>query len=142
MAMTGVDTFDTTVQKTEEWLHQISDRLNWNSRQRSLHALRATLHALRDRLTIDEGAHLSAQLPIMVRGLYYENWRPSDIPVKSRTKEDFLNRIREQYQQEPDTDVEAVAKAVFSVVRSRLDPGEASAVKNMLPKDLIELWEE
>jgi uncharacterized protein (DUF2267 family) len=33
------------------------------------------LHALRDRLTVEEASDLAAQLPMLIRGLYYETRR-------------------------------------------------------------------
>jgi uncharacterized protein (DUF2267 family) len=75
MSATGLDVFDQTLQKTNIWLKEIMDDLG-PDRQRAYHALRAVLHTLRDRLTVEEAAHLSAQLPLLVRGIYFEGWHP------------------------------------------------------------------
>ena len=58
MSATGLDVFDTTVQKTNIWLNDLMKVLGWQDRHKAYLALRATLHALRDRLTVDEVAHL------------------------------------------------------------------------------------
>ena len=76
MSMTGLEVFDTTLQKTNEWLDEIMDELALQDRHTAYVALRGTLHALRDRLPVQEAVHLGAQLPILVRGFYYEGWRP------------------------------------------------------------------
>jgi uncharacterized protein (DUF2267 family) len=36
------------------------------------------LHALRDRLPPEIAVHLSAQLPMLVRGIYYEGWKADE----------------------------------------------------------------
>jgi uncharacterized protein (DUF2267 family) len=59
-------------------------------------ALRAVLHTLRDRLIVDEAIDLGAQLPMLVRGFYYENWQSVGKPLKYRHKEEFLNQVKEK----------------------------------------------
>jgi uncharacterized protein (DUF2267 family) len=82
MSATGLSVFDTTLQKTNHWLKELMRLLDWNDRQKAYLALRATLHALRDRLPLEETAQLGAQLPMLVRGFYYEGWDPGDKPVQ------------------------------------------------------------
>ena len=72
MTATGLDVFDSTVQKTNTWLNDLMQVGGWVDRRTAFRALRATLHALRDRLIVDEVAQLSAQLPMLIRGLYFE----------------------------------------------------------------------
>lgn len=142
MPMTGLDAFDTTVQKSDAWLSRIREELGWESRQRAYHALRAVLHALRDRLTIEETADVSAQLPMLIRGLFYDGWRPSTVPQKYRTKEEFLHRIGRYFgpEQEAESDPEEVARAVLGVLARSITQGEVENLKNMLPAEIRELW--
>jgi uncharacterized protein (DUF2267 family) len=62
------------VQKTNEWLQEIMQELGTENRQQASVVLRATLHALRGRLPLEEMAHLGAQLPMLIRGTYHEGW--------------------------------------------------------------------
>src|SRR3546814_6955305 len=57
------------------------------------HALRSVLHALRDRLTLEEAAHLGAQLPMLVRGIYYDSWHPAGMPRRERSEGEFLAHV-------------------------------------------------
>jgi uncharacterized protein (DUF2267 family) len=80
------------VQKTHQWLHDLTGILRWTDWHRAHLALRASLHALRDRLTVDEVAQLGAQLLMLVRGFNYEGWNPSRKPLGLRDKQQFLER--------------------------------------------------
>jgi uncharacterized protein (DUF2267 family) len=140
MSATGLSVFDSTIEKTNIWLNDILDRLGWQDRQRAYHALRAVLHALRDRLTVTEAADLAAQLPLLIRGIYFEGWHPSGKPIKERKKEDFLAHIRAEFRNDPDIDLEDVTRAVFRVLAKHVSVGEIDDVKQMLPAEIRELW--
>jgi uncharacterized protein (DUF2267 family) len=140
MSATGLSVFDNTIEKTNIWLNEILDGLGWQERHRAYHALRAVLHALRDRLTIPEAADLGAQLPLVVRGIYYEGWHPSGKPVKERKKEEFVAHIAQAFRDDPTVDPEEVTRAVFRVVAQHVTAGEIDEVRNMLPAELRELW--
>ncbi|MBX5492680.1 MAG: DUF2267 domain-containing protein [Chloroflexi bacterium] len=140
MATTGLDVFDTTVQKTNEWLHELMGELGWQDQHRAYAALRATLHALRDRLTVDEVAQLGAQLPMLVRGFYYEGWDPSRTPLRERHREQFLTHVRQELRGDPAPDVEAIVRAVFAVLGRRVTRGEVEDVRHLLPAEIRDLW--
>ena len=140
MSQTGLAQFDSTLQTTNTWLKELMDKMGWEDRHRAYHALRAVLHALRDRLTVDEVITLGAQLPMLVRGFYYEGWHAGDKPLKERRKEAFLAHIAESFRDNPDIDPEEVARAVFQVLAEHLTSGEIEGVKHCLPTDLRSLW--
>ncbi|MFI5334917.1 MAG: DUF2267 domain-containing protein [Chlamydiales bacterium] len=82
--------FDKTLQKTERWLNEIAELMGWRDKQKSYETLRAVLHALRDRLTVESAAKFAAQIPMLVRGIYYEGWVPQETPSSLRIKKSFL----------------------------------------------------
>jgi uncharacterized protein (DUF2267 family) len=137
MSMTGLETFDRTVHRTNEWVHELMDELPCRDKHKAYVAMKATLHALRDRLTVDETAQLAAQLPMLVRGFYYEGWDPSDKPIRERHKREFLAHIAREF---AEYDSEAVARAVFRVLLRHVSEGEIAAVKHLMPAELQELW--
>lgn len=133
-------TLNHTVQLTQEWVNQIDSEVGWNDPDRSYHLMRATLRALRDMLPVDEAAQLGAQLPLLIKGLYYEGWNPSATPVKDRDRADFVSRISREFGTDPLAEPEAAICAVFSVLNSRVSAGEIEDVRGALRKHLRELW--
>jgi len=142
MSQTGLTPFDSTLQTTNIWLNDIRERLGWTEdHHRAYHALRAVLHALRDRLPVDQAAALAAQLPMLVRGFYYEGWHPHGKPVKERHKEDFLAHVAEAFRDDPDVDPERVVRAVFRVLSKHVSGGEIESVIRSLPTEIRSLWD-
>jgi uncharacterized protein (DUF2267 family) len=140
MTATGLDVFDSTVQKTKTWLNDLMQITGWTDRRTAYRALRATLHALRDRLVVDEVAQLSAQLPMLIRGLYFEGWDPSSRALKERHLEQFLARIEQELRGDEDLQPEQVARAVFEVMQRRVTQGEIEDVRHILPSKIRALW--
>ena len=134
------ESFAKTVQKTNEWLTELRVDLGWDDAHKGYLALRAVLHALRDRLTVEEAVEMGAQLPMLVRGFYYEGWRPTGKPLKERTREEFLGHVRDDLPPGFDGEAEEIARAVFRLLDRRISEGEVEDVKSLLPKGVRELW--
>jgi uncharacterized protein (DUF2267 family) len=139
MSMTGLEVFDETIHKTNTWLKEIGEMLG-PDRHRSYQALRAVLHCLRDRLTVDEAAHLADQLPMLVRGIYYEAWHPAGKPERIRSRDEFLDRIASHFSNTRPIDPEDAARAVFNVLETHVSPGEIDDVIGSLPQEIRTLW--
>lgn len=138
---TSHDIFDGTLQKTQVWLNDLMGELEWEDKPHKAYAaLRAVLHALRDRLTVEEAVQLGAQLPMMVRGFYYEGWTLKGKPHKERRKEDFLVHVREAFPNDMTVNPQQVVRAVFRVLARHTSAGEIDDVKHILPKEIQELW--
>jgi uncharacterized protein (DUF2267 family) len=135
---TGIEAFDHTLQLTKLWLKDLMTRLGTGDRHLAYLALRTTLHALGDRLAVDEAAHLGAQLPMLVRGLYYEGWHPAGKPLKGRPAA-FLDHVRAEAHA-LDFDPGPAARAVFGLLAERITGGDIQDVKGMLPQPIRELW--
>jgi uncharacterized protein (DUF2267 family) len=140
MSETGLEVFDTTVQRTNSWLKDVMHEMEWRDRSKAYRALRATLHALRDRLTVEETAQFAAQLPMLIRGFYYEGWDPTGKPVKARHKREFLAQVEHELRPDERADAERVARAVFWVIAHRITQGEIDDLERLLPAEIRELW--
>jgi uncharacterized protein (DUF2267 family) len=137
MGETGYAAFDTTIEKANHILHDIEHAYGWpkDRRNQSYAALRTVLHALRDRLPVAESAQLAGQLPMLVRGIYYEGWDPSDVPMKM-DKEAFLARIRREFTFDADGGPQRLLETVLDALRHHITGGQLDDVKSLLPKDL------
>jgi uncharacterized protein (DUF2267 family) len=140
VSTTGLPVFDTTVQETNLWLKAVMEGLHTDDRHLAYLALRATLHALRDRVGPENAVHLAAQLPMLVRGLYYEGWRLAASQTKERTRADFLEHVRSELPRGSALDPNVAVRAVFGVMWEKLDLGEVGKLIDLLPEELKELW--
>jgi uncharacterized protein (DUF2267 family) len=138
--MTGLEVFDTTIHKTNTWLHDLIQELSLHDRHEAYHDLRVTLHALRDRLTVQEAAQLAAQLPMLIRGFYYEDWNPTGKPLRERHLEQFLAAMEREYRGDKRVDLAAVARGVFAVMARHITAGEIEDLKQILPAEIRDLW--
>ncbi len=141
MSATAFDTFETTVRKTNKWIDELMQIMGLKKdKHKAYSAMRAVLHALRDRLTVEEVAQFGAQLPMLLRGLYYEGWDPTAKPLKLRHKEQFLTRIEQEFRVDDNKDAERVARAVFTLLANRVSEGEIEDIKATLPTEIRDLW--
>lgn len=137
---TGLDTFDKTVQESNLWLKDIMERLNTTDRHRAYSTLRAVLHALRDRIGAENAAHLGAQLPMLLRGLFYEGWDPTNKPTKERHEEAFLAHVAQELPRADEAEIEQGIYAVFDVLSKHIDRGAAVKLAGIFPQDLRKFW--
>ena len=139
MSATGVHALDHTIQETAVWLKAVQEQSRLDNRQHAYNGLRAVLHALRDRLPPEVAIKLGAQLPILVRGIYYEGWHWAGTPTKERHVEDFIDHVSAELSPQFPGDPLAVARGVFEILWEKLDPSEFDKVMNHLPATLRQL---
>jgi uncharacterized protein (DUF2267 family) len=142
MSLTTIAPIESTIHIANAWLKELREELGWEDRQRVFHALGVVLHALRDRLTVAEAADLGAQLPMLIRGLYYEGWTPKRKPVKERRKQEFLAHIAASFRGHAETYPEEIVWAVLKVLSRHVSAGEIGDVKHVLPAPIRALWPE
>lgn len=133
--------FERTIQKSNAWLDELSALLGIDNGRDAYSALRVGLHALRDRLTIEEMADLGAQLPMLLRGMFYEGWHPSAKPERVRHLDDFLDLVRGALPPTSTLDPESVVWAVFRTMSNHIPPGELADIGAILPRELKVFWE-
>jgi uncharacterized protein (DUF2267 family) len=124
--------------KTYEWLRLVSERAGLEDNHRAYQALRAVIHALRDRVEPDVAAHFSAQLPLLIRGAFYEGWDPAKTPMRLSLAE-FLERVEKEANLKGRSAAEDAARAVLSVCWDELGQGTMDHLISVLPADFAVL---
>jgi uncharacterized protein (DUF2267 family) len=125
-----------SVQKAHVWINDMAGELGTEDEDRAYSVMRAYLHALRDRLTVEESAQLAAQFPELIRGIYYEGWDPTSTPVRYRKLPEFIERMADETPFNDTKDATKAMTAAASVLRRHVTEGEIDDIRSTLPKDL------
>jgi uncharacterized protein (DUF2267 family) len=137
--MDQLDVIDRTVAKTYDWLREVTRRAELNDLHRSYQVLRAVLHALRDRVEPDVAAHVAAQLPLLVRGMFYEGWDPSRTPVRMSLSE-FVDRVEADAGLKGTSRAEDAARSVIALCWDELGQGTLDHLIAVLPTEFAVLF--
>jgi len=133
-----VSVIERTISKTNEWLERLCREMNNDDRQHAYVLLRAVLHTLRDRIGPEVSVHLAAQLPLLVRGIFYEGWDPGATPQKL-TLDEFINRVEREAHLRSAAEAASGARAVMQVLWDELAPGTMDHVSAVLPDEFAVL---
>ncbi len=140
MSANGLEVFDKTLETTHVWLGEIMQDLG-PDRQVAWKVLSVVLRKLRDRLPLGLAAHLGAQLPILIRGVYYDQFEPSQLPVECDSREEFVAEVAEWLSDIRPVDPDAAVRSMFKLLSHRVDPGQIAKVREALPRSLRQSWE-
>ncbi|MDP1731006.1 MAG: DUF2267 domain-containing protein [Devosia sp.] len=141
MSANGLEVFDRTLHISNIWLGEIMERIGCD-RHAAWHVLGTVLHAIRDRIPEGLAAHLGAQLPLLIRGLYYDQWRAGQELRKWRSLDEFTGVIGADFRGIETVDAVAAARAVFQVLNHHVDPGQVGNVRAAMPEEVRALWPE
>lgn len=144
MIQSEVTALNHALEQTNEWMKDLQQRGDFLTQQQAYSHLRAVLHAVRDRLTVEEAVHFAAELPMMVRGIYFEGWRPALAPNRDReTEDDFLAAVRESLRS-PETpeqgDLRERVRAVLALLTERMEEGQIRHAREQMPKEMQSIW--
>jgi uncharacterized protein (DUF2267 family) len=129
-----------TIHETNNWLTEIADEIGQPDAQVAYHALRGVLFATRDRLTVEEALDLAAQLPALIRGVYFEGYKATGKPDTYRDRDTFLECVNEELSVSNGADPAVATRAVFTVMNAHISPGEIDDVRQMMPESIRDLW--
>lgn len=137
--MANLSELGRALETTRDWINELMITLGTDEAT-AFRTLRVVLHELRDQLTLEETADLAAQLPVLIRGYYYEGWRPMGSVAKHLSREDFIDKVGESFEEASLDDVEKRIRDVFVFLDRRVSAGEIQHVVKSLPKGLRNLW--
>jgi uncharacterized protein (DUF2267 family) len=129
-----------SVEAAHAWHHDVAVELQTDDLHDAARALRVVLHALRDRLTVEETAHLASQLPTMIRGIYYEGWTPGRPPHVAHNIDTFLAHVAAEGRMAGETEASHAVTAVARVLHRHVSEGELDDVLAILPEKLRPLF--
>jgi uncharacterized protein (DUF2267 family) len=133
MTTTHLDVLDRSVEKAHVWINDVAAELETDDRHEAYRVLRAFLHALRDALQVNESAQLAAQMPLLIRGIYYDGWNPSRTPRRYHGAEEFCERVRADALLHGDTEASYAVAAAARVLARHVSPGEIDDILATLP---------
>jgi uncharacterized protein (DUF2267 family) len=137
MSRTGVDSLDRSIDKTNAWLADVAANFGTEDRRLAYRVTRSWLHTLRDRLPVTIAAHVAAQLPDLLRGVFYDGWNPSKVPIKY-TRDEYIARFARDAQVHHD-EVARAGWLVTSALRQHISAGAIDEVLGALPTDIRSL---
>ncbi|MFO7835548.1 MAG: DUF2267 domain-containing protein [Candidatus Thorarchaeota archaeon] len=132
---TSISSLDRSIQLSMEWLKEIGEELGWPDEERVYSATKAVLNALRDRLPIGEAVEFAAQLPMLLKGIYYDSYDTGGKPLKIREREEFYELVRDNFGRDPLNPRDPII-AVLKVYREKTGTGEFEDIKNVMPEEL------
>jgi uncharacterized protein (DUF2267 family) len=141
MATTGLEVFDRTLHTTNLWLDEINAEIG-PDRHLAWHVLGAVLRSIRDEMLVEQSAHFAAQLPLLIRGAYFDQYRPATQPAAARSHDDFIARIQHEMDGARPVNVQQAAIAVMRTLNRHITEGQVKKVRDALPKGVRAMWPE
>lgn len=131
---TNVAALDHAMHIAHTWVNDVAREFDTDDREFAYGVLRAWLHTLRDRLTIDAAAHFAAQLPDLIRGVFYAGWNPGVVPQKYDA-EAYVVRFAREANISRD-DVAKAAAVTTAALLHHLPPAQMDKALGQLPDEI------
>lgn len=128
------------------FINLVVDELDCN-RNMAARITRAVLHGIRDRLPPNDAVEFAQGLPMVIKGIYFDQYDISATPVIIRNKMEFLKFIRDKNRLTAMVDfptprhVVHAIRGIFRVLERIMDPGQVRQVKNILNASIVNLIE-
>jgi len=133
--------FDKYAAKGNEFLNMLAEDLKM-PHDKAGRILRAVLHAMRNRISVDESFQVIAQLPMALKAVYVDQWDPWHSFRRIHQVEQFIDEVR-RYDKATaamdfgdDESAKLAIKAVFRTLNHYLSDGELRDIIAILPKDM------
>lgn len=140
IAYSNDNVFAPTTEKANRWIREIGAALGVDDSHVAYEAVRAVLHALRDRFSVEECALFASQLPLIMRGIFFEGWQPLDRRPPVKAAVEFFRDVNDRHSALPVVDAETMTESVFVVLSRHVNASDTEKIKDTLPPPLRELW--
>lgn len=131
---TKVSALDHAMHTAHMWVNDVAREFDTEDREFAYRVLRAWLRTLRDRLTVEATAHFAAQLPDLIRGIFYAGWNPSKVPEKYDAE-----AYTARFAREANISVHDVARAAAATTAAalhHLPPAQIDKALDQLPREI------
>src|SRR5436190_23805587 len=114
MKFTGLDVFDSTIQRTNTWIKELMQELNWSDHRKTYFAFRCVLHGVRDHLSLSDAIVFGEELPLLIKGVYFDHWDSAGKPLTLTNEAAFLSHLSQCFSRDlsESLNAELVARAV------------------------------
>jgi uncharacterized protein (DUF2267 family) len=137
--------FEKHAAKGNEFLNKLAVRLgDEENRARAGRVLRCVLRALRSLLTLEESLQLLSQLPMALKAVYVDGWKPNKYHGRIKTLHEFSEEVMKEdgFSTWKDfSDVSDATDAIEAVMKTLADyvsAGELHDVIAILPEEMKE----
>lgn len=134
------DAFDSAVQKSNLWLKDVQAEARLADRIQAYSALRAVLHALRDCLPQGGALKLASHLPLLLKGVFFDGWKPAK-PLRLDRRE-FLDRLSRDLRGYRELDPSLALHAVMRALETHVGRAQVASLVFVLPRGVRSLFEE
>lgn len=134
MLRTTPKVIDHSAQQAHEWSRELARTLGHDDEREAYRVLRVVLHVIRDRMPVPESAQLASQLPTLIRGMYYEGWRPSSVPNTYHDVGEMLARVADDAGLAGETEASLAVTAVATLLWRHVSAGELEDVIAVFPE--------
>ena len=134
----NVTVFARTTHKSQLWINEMQQELKWLNGDSLYHLLRAVLQSLRDQMNVHEAAHFSAQLPLILRGAFFEGWNPHVEQLSGLSKDDFLEAVKGRLSHAglPKFELESGVLTTLNVIKKHISAGEMNDLISVVDPSL------
>lgn len=140
--------FESYAKDGRDFIKHVAVELKIMDTNRAGRITRCVLHALRNRITVEESFQLMAQLPMAIKAVYVDGWKVSASYRRIKDLGDFLAEIIKEDGSSSWRDFSSLEDAqnaawgVFKVLTFYVSPGEIKNVLGVLPEEIRNFFKE
>lgn len=123
MKTTRISAIGPAPQVVAEWLNRLQRHPGWPDLGGASLLLRGTRHAVRDVLTLGAAQDLAAQVPHLIRGIFFDGGVASRTPARQRSAADSPDRGKEPPLHDPLIAPDGVVAMAFAGLHRHISPG-------------------
>ena len=139
--------FDNYQHEINKYVNDLAAQLGHpQEKRRSLIIWKAVMHTIRDRIHLSESFDLISQLPLILKGIYVDQWRYSESPSKDyetiREMTEEVEKLQAHYGEEDfdwNISTEEIISRTMDSLKAYFSEGQLEHIKSQLPAEVKDL---